>query len=378
MKVLHLISSSGFFGAEKVLVELATATRALSGITPVVGIIQNRYNPHTEIYPLLKNAGILCEIFPCRRRFDVKTVAELREFIQAYGITAVHSHGYKSNFYALAATLLLPVRRFVTVHNWIRTDRKLRAYALMDKFMLRCFHGIAVVSAVLREEVCRAGIPSFRVRFIRNGISTAAPTADRAGLRQALGIPALASVIGTVGRLSPEKGHACFLQAASEIVRQYPDTRFLLVGDGPERAALERLAGEAGIAGATIFAGIRDDVPALLAAMDIFVLPSLIEGMPMALLEAMAARKPVVATRVGAVPQVIDDGKNGVLVAPGDAAALAAGIKRVLRDAAAAQGWAEAAYRTVEQEYSAAVMAEHYAALYRETENDTGGREVHR
>ena len=122
MKILHLISSSGYYGAEKVLVELSRAAAQAPEIDKTyAGIICNSANPHTEICSALRGSGVLCVLFACSGKLDISTVKEIRSFIKKEKIDVIHSHGYKSNFYALAATLFLKVKKITTVHNWITT-----------------------------------------------------------------------------------------------------------------------------------------------------------------------------------------------------------------------------------------------------------------
>jgi glycosyltransferase involved in cell wall biosynthesis len=158
--------------------------------------------------------------------------------------------------------------------------------------------------------------------------------ADRDGTRRSFGYAADDVVIGHISLLTEHrKGVSYFLQMAARIARAHPNARFLIVGDGPFRAPWERLAGTLGIADRVTFAGQRYDVPDLLAAMDLFVMPSLFEGGPITVLEAMAMGKPVVSTRVGVVPEVMDDGETGLIVPPADADALTEAVQALLQDA---------------------------------------------
>jgi len=149
-----------------------------------------------------------------------------------------------------------------------------------------------------------------------------------------LGIPSRAAVIGTVGRLTPIKGHRFLIEAARGVLAEHPDTVFILVGDGESAEALSSLATRLGISGNIRFLGWRPDVAEIISAVDIFVFPSLNEGMGRAVVEAMALGKPVVASRVGGIIDIVRDGENGVLVPPADSDELAAAIKSLLADPA--------------------------------------------
>jgi glycosyltransferase involved in cell wall biosynthesis len=173
-------------------------------------------------------------------------------------------------------------------------------------------------------------------------------------------------VVGIVGRLIPEKGPHTLLKAAARIIREAPRTLFVFVGDGPERVELERSAAETGLGGHVRFAGERSDMPEVYASLDVFVQPSFSEGMPMTVLEAMAAGLPIVATSVGAIPSLLQPAECGLLCRPNDADELADALLRVLRDGALARRLGNAAQQHLRERYSAEAMARQYLALYEE------------
>jgi glycosyltransferase involved in cell wall biosynthesis len=169
---------------------------------------------------------------------------------------------------------------------------------------------------------------------------------------------------GVVAALRPEKGHRTFLRAAALVAREHPSAKFVLFGDGSERAALVALASELGIAERVIFAGDRDDIPECLAALDLLVLPSDFESLPNAILEAMAAARPVVATRVGGTPELVEDGQTGYLVPVGDPAAMARRIVELLRDPAKRRAMGEAGRARAGRDFSPATMKQKLEAMY--------------
>src|SRR5262249_30604967 len=179
------------------------------------------------------------------------------------------------------------------------------------------------------DAVCASGTARHRVQTIDNGIDGARFGGATATLRHELGIDDKL-VIGAVGRLTPQKGFDHLARAAAEVVNEFSDAVFVVIGEGPERARLEQLTRDLGLSGRFILAGRRSDMAGAYASMDVFVLSSIDEGMPMVVLEAQAAARPVVATRVAAVPKLVTHEQTGILVQPGDAAALRAGIVRLL------------------------------------------------
>lgn len=189
---------------------------------------------------------------------------------------------------------------------------------------------------------------------------------DREGARAEFDIPGDAPLIGAVARLTEErKGIRQFLEMAAQIVQHCPETRFLIVGDGVLRRALEVHADELGVSARTVFAGERSDVPRLLSAMDVFVMPSLWEGGPYTLLEAMAMGIPSVTTAVGMVPEVLTPGEQALVVPAGDSAALARATGRLLADPALGRRLAEASRRLVQERFSEDNLAEGVIAVYR-------------
>ena len=206
------------------------------------------------------------------------------------------------------------------------------------------------------------------LEIVTNGVDLARFTDEPAphGLRESLGLSASDAVVGIVAMLRPEKAHDVFLRAAAEAHRQVPTARFVLVGEGPERPRLERLAAELGIADAVKFLGARQDVPALVRTFDVAVLSShpVVETLSNAVLEYMAAGKPVVATHVGSVPEQVVDGVTGYLVEAGDWRTLGARITTLLHDAEGARRMGRAGRREVEARYSIDRMVQQHEHLF--------------
>ena len=376
MRVLHLISSVGFFGAENVLIQLAKELRQTE-FTPVVGVIKNLYNPHLEILEEAKRHNLPFAVFPCNSKLDPKTFFLIRSFLEKEKISIIHTHGYKSNFYALAAGFGKNVRRVTTCHNWLGDVPKMRFYARLDKFLLNRFDRVIAVSDTVKQEILESNISPLKVLRIFNGVDihrfNNKGKADN--IKRELGIDERYKIVGTVGRLSEEKGHLHLLDAAKEVLRKYPKVVFLIVGDGPMRQVLKgkcsKLAEveytERAFSKTTfVFAGIRNDMPAIYSLMDVFILPSIKEGLPMVLLEAMASQKPVVATHVGAMPTVIEHGISGLLIQPRDAKGLAEAIIALLKKPEKADQLARNGRMRVEQEFSSKKMAERYAEVYQD------------
>lgn len=362
MRVLQLISSAGHYGAENMLVNLARAVERL-GCRSIVGVFENDHRPNMQVAERARQLGLAVELIPCRGRADLRTMRILRGFIRTKSIDLVHAHGYKADLYAYTAARGTGVPVLATCHNWPDKTLALRFYEFLDHIVLKRFPRVVAVSEGVAQSLRRFGMPEDRISMIGNGIeldafASAQPTlVEEIGKRDRL-------VVGMVGRLVPAKGADYLLRAAREILQSFPKTLWVFIGEGPERGNLERLARDLGIEANVIFAGQRQDMPGVYASLDLLVLPSLTEGMPMTILEAMAARKPVVATRVGAVPRIVIPERTGLLTAPANIEDLRDALARLLADAELRRRMGQQGHALVREHYSAESMAENYLHLY--------------
>ncbi len=242
---------------------------------------------------------------------------------------------------------------------------------------MRAVDAFVAISDKIHNGLLMEGIPSERIHRITNMVDVDLYRPPREGEREsgkaAFGLGGK-TVVTFCGRLAPIKGLEHLLPAWSEAVRTFPDARLLVLGEGPSRDSLERLASRLGIADTVRFEGRVDDVPARLRSSDVFVLSSLMEGLPNSLLEAMAAGLPAVATNVGGVGDIIEDGKNGLLAGPADPGGLAERIGMLLGDAGLRRRLGEAALRTVRERFSLDATVKRYIGLYRELERSRSGR----
>jgi glycosyltransferase involved in cell wall biosynthesis len=297
---------------------------------------------------------------------DFTTLCDLVRLIRERRIAILHTHEFSMNTIGLAASRLTGIPLVATVHGksyYAERFRRRLAYRVVGKFAGQM---VAVSDDVRDLLVQRVGVPAGRIRVVSNGVPVDhKPSHARLStLRRNLGLNGQIRVVGTVGSLYPVKGHKYLIDAAVHVVRRCPDVTFLLVGRGGLREELEAKAISVGVAPYIRFLGHRDDVPDLLGVCDLFVLPSLSEGMPLALLEAMAAGVPSVATRVGGVREVIEDGRSGVLIPPGDSQALAESIIRLLEDRTLARQMGEYAREVVARRFSLTKMVLAYQGIY--------------
>ena len=364
-KILQLRSSVGFFGAENVIAELSKQLSEY-GYHTIIGVLENSKSPHIELAKVAEQYNLETKIFKCTGQFDFSTAISIRTFIKEQDIDIIHSHGYKANFYALLATLIKNVSLIATCHPWIKINLKVKIYSWFDKLLLNRFNRIVVISEEIKQDILKSGVSENKVTVIDNGIDISRFSNKHKSndFLKEYNIKPAKKIIGTIGRLSEEKGQKFFIEAAKVLLEKYPDLFFMIVGDGPLKEELQTKALHYRIQDHLIFTGISDNIPKILAGMDIFVLPSLTEGLPMVLLEAMAAKKPIIATDVGAIPRVISDRKSGHLIKPGNTNELIEALTILLNDQSYTSRIAQNGYETAINKYSAKEMTKKYVEIY--------------
>ena len=259
-------------------------------------------------------------------------------------------------------------RLMSAIHSTGKISR-VRRRLLINRLTFRFVDRVTALSQTHRAYLIKQErIDPAKIELVPNGIDVDrfAKAQASARLREQLGLADGWPVVGIVAMLRPEKAHDVFLQAAARVLTQVPTARFLIVGDGPERPRLEALAKALGIADHVNFLGARGDVPDCLSLFDVAVLSSrpVVETLSVSVLEYMAAGKPVVATRVGSLPDLVEEGRSGFLVEPGDATAIAERILQLLRDPALAERMGKAGQERVRRHYTVEQMVQQYEALF--------------
>ncbi|HLJ48631.1 MAG TPA: glycosyltransferase family 4 protein [Bryobacteraceae bacterium] len=342
---------------------LVTLSAALSraGCRVRVALFRDPRGLSRAVEEQARSAGLRVAPIDCHGRWDWSAVRALRTIFAEEPPDILHAHGYKADLYAYAAAWRRRLPLVATCHNWPDPHPRMQAYAKLDRFILRSFDHITTPSQDVAQVLLSSGIASARITWVRNGIDIEAFRHAKPSL---LRDPS-ETLVGFVGRLVPEKGGETFLRAAQRVLAVRRNVRFIMVGDGPAGADWKTLAAQLGIERHVDFTGTRDDMPGVYASLDMFVLPSHNEAMPMSVLEAMSAGKPVIATRVGAVPTLVLDGETGHLCAPGDADQIARSVLALLQNSEEAHRLGENGYRRVHTEFSSEAMAETYLRLYR-------------
>ena len=323
---------------------------------------------------LMRAKGIRVDIIPMRRALrplsDLIALLRLVRLMRDGGFDVVHTHSSKAGFLGRLAAKSAGVPCVVhtphtfpfemdvsPVARWCYVRLERVAAQFTDRMVCVCPH---------QRSVAQSLVGAARVAVIENGIGEPLVVDEpgRRRRRQELGLGDDCPVVGVVGRFAQQKGHTYFIDAARRVSERLPCVRFLLVGDGELREAIERQIARVGLKDRFIIVGAREDGTDLLPAFDLVVLPSLWEGLPYALLEAMAAGKPVIASRVGGMQDVIQDGVNGWLVPPRDPVALAEAMVKVLENPVLGSKIGDHARETVATRYRIGEMIERLSAVY--------------
>lgn len=374
MNVLQLISSTGYYGAENVVVSLSESLQQ-HNCRSVIGVFQNEQQRNEELTRQAEKRGLEVQKIVCSGRWDSQAIGAIRGKLESLNIDLLHTHGYKADIYGFLASRRSGLPLVSTCHLWTHNTAAVYFYEFLNALFLRRFDAVVAVSETIANSLRRSGIRNSKIRVVDNGIDLSAFSCARV-------TPAQKSdrfknlIVGTVGRLAPQKGLEYFLRAAREVLSECSDVTFVIFGDGPDREKLENMTAELAIKQNVLFAGRCVDMPSAYASMDVFVLASLDEGMPMVVLEALASQKPVVATRVGAIPRLIIHEETGLLIEPRDVQALKLAILRLLKDSSLRAHLGKAGEALVNHSYSQKVMADNYMELYKQLTNQLGRSET--
>ncbi|MFQ5813182.1 MAG: glycosyltransferase family 4 protein [Anaerolineae bacterium] len=378
-KVLHLRSGSGLYGPEGRMLQLVKPMRQ-EGFDIEMLVLYRRKGAVPLIHPLIdkaRNHGLKAEQLEDKAKLSPKDIFYIAQRLKRERFSLIHTHGYKANVLGGIAAKLAGVKSVATVHLHTETTYRLRLYKIIDLLALRFFPKVIAVSESLRQYLIANGLPPKKVVTVHNAVDLGAFTPgvslnnDKA-LKNRLGIGGDQHTVSIIGRLTSQKGHHYFLESANRILEVLPETRFLVVGDGPLREDLEGLSLSLGIAQAVRFLGYRQDIATLMSMSDVIAMPSLKEGLPYVLLEALALARPVVGTKVGGIPEVIKHGETGFLVPPKDSKGLAEAIIQVLRNPEEAASLGERGRELVSREFNVETMVQKVAAVYAEVLSGVG------
>lgn len=362
MRVLQLISSTGFYGAEAVVSSLA---RRLPDFGVEADVAHIRYAGESKVFHLEDRIPEV-SVIPVehRRRIDKAVIQQLESIMQRCSPDILHCHGYKPDIYACWLGRRSRVPIISTCHLWTRSTPMLRIYAQLDAIALRRFDQVVAVSTQIYKELLRNDIAETNLHYIPNGVAVEKFSAGEANWRTLF--PRDAVIFGMTCRQVNAKGVDIMLRAMA-LLRQRRKNAFLLIlGDGPYLKHYQKMARDLEVDSKVIFGGRCESIANALASMDVFALPSRDEGLPIALLEAMAGSLPVIATNVGSVPELFQDREVGFLIHRENPVALAEAMVKLIDDKSMRHAMGEQAFRVVAEKYSEYHMVRSYAGLYRD------------
>lgn len=342
-KIAYIFTPIEFGGAERVNLNfLKTVDRSRFQIYPIL-IIRPWEEDNFFVqelkkldYPIYKVPVAIRPRSEGRDYFrGIRCYKMIHSILKDNSFDLVHTHGYFADIVGIPAAKRIGVPSISTCHGYIPKSKSVILYNMLDHLVLRFTNRIIAVSEGIKRDLIKSGIRGSKIEVISNAVQTEIDNTtliqNRQKKRQALGIKEDEFIVGYVGRLSVEKGIVYLLEAISMLNSGMP-IKALIIGDGPQKKELVGLVKEKGIGEKIIFTGFQSDAENWLPAMDVFVLPSLTEGTPMALLEAMAYGIPVIASAVGGVPAVITNKENGILVKPCNSSDLAKGLHLLFQE----------------------------------------------
>lgn len=340
-RIAYIMTPITFGGSEKVSLNfLKNVNWDVFAIDPILFL--RPWESETVFESELRSQGICFTPIPVARyeRFDLFRIVRcfwlLKQMVQRHSYDLIHTHGYLADILGFLVSKYLKIPIISTCHGFINENAKLSIYNNLDRLVLNKFTKIITVSKSIRDELIHKGVEDNIISVIENCPAVGSSCRDiinsRNTIRTENNIGSQELILGYVGRLSSEKGISYLIEAiASPKCRSF-SFKLLIIGEGQQRVALESLAVSLNIADKVVFMGFQNNVDEWLTAIDVLVLPSLTEGTPMILLEAMSQGVPCIASAVGGIPQVIDSGVDGILVAPGEPNEISAAIYSICTD----------------------------------------------
>ncbi len=330
---------------------------------PVIVAFRNKNFQGWPFGEAITRLNVKSEFILQRMTYDPLLIPKTYKLVSKYDIQVLQSHGYKAHMLFFVLKYLTGLPWVAYVHGWTAENWKIKLYNSIDKFLFRFADRIVVVSSDLTGKLNPKWIDPNKVTTVKNAIEPLV-CGRHNNIRDAYSLSRNDLLIGVIGRFSPEKGQLYFVEAMAIVVNKIKNVKALLVGDGQQKQLLQTKANELNILDHMVFTGFQDDVAPFYDAVDLIVLPSLSEGMPNVALEAMMFGKPVVATSVGGVPEVVIDGVTGKLVPAQNPERLAEAILAVLENPVLLETYGKAGKKRVLEEFDPYKRAQQMVSVY--------------
>lgn len=377
--ILYVIDNIEFGGGERVFSQI------IRGLNKERFSVLVASNPGGIFEKKLAEVGIKINPVRMTNRYNLGIISRLKKIIKTKDVRIVHSQGGRADFFSRIAAKIAHVPITVSsmamlVEGYDVSILRKSLYVLIDRWTERWVNKFTVLSEAMRRSLIEIHkIPPENIVKIYNGIEIEEYNPDHKELRnkklevrRELGLKNDVPVIGAIGRLVWQKGFEYLIRAAPEVLKKCPEARFLIVGEGPLKNKLILTGEKLNVADRIIFTGFRSDIKEILASIDVLAMPSLLEGLPMVLLEAMAMAKPIVATRIDGITEVLENSKTGLLVPAENSHALAEAIVGILNDKAKANFFGQNAREVAKKKFSVKKMVEQIELAYEKLLHEKG------
>jgi len=369
-KVLQFIDSAGVYGAEQVILNLSNQMKN-SEFQSVVGCIVNSFQDRNDLYDAARECGLEAIKIPISNAKVIFDLPQASKILSKNEISLIHSHGYKPTVFGSFLSRKLRIPIIATCHLWFEPDSgplKMRAMIWLEKLLYRRFQKVIAVSESIKGELVQNGVAAKNVEIIKNGVSAEllAPCQQTMlSLRKELDISEEEIVLINTARLTRQKAQWSLIEAVLVLKERGVKVKLLIVGEGGLKDELSVLIQELNLEKEVQLLGFREDTDSLFSISDMFVLPSLDEGMPMSLLEAVACRLPVIATDVGDIGKLIKDKCSGVIIPIEAPEKIADAVGFISAHLDQAEEYSENALHELKRHYSSEAMASAYFEQYK-------------
>jgi len=385
MKILHVIDSGGLYGAEVMLLSLIDEQIKL-GLDPTIASIGEKNIGEKPLEAEALKRGFKVNKFRMRPGPNIMGARKILQFAHQDAFDLMHSHGYKGNIlFGFVPKKVRKLPLVSTIHGYTSTNAftKMRLYEWLDTKSLKFIDAVVLVSNAMKSHPRLKSLNGNNIHVIPNGIPISDNQFDNLTIQQLDQSPIQFDnsinqpfdkeiedfckkgfTIGSIGRLSTEKGYRYLIETLELLVKGEIDARLVIIGEGYERDCLEGLVARFGLSDRVMLPGYREDAREYIPYFNAFVICSLTEGLPITLLEAMQAKIPVVATKVGGIPEVLQNGKDGLIVEPRDSQSLARALSRIYLDPILCDELTNFAYQKVNTDYTSEKMALQYLDIY--------------
>lgn len=367
LHVLHLSAPTALAGAERVILTFLKNFDRQRYSVSVASYLNLNFQDNL-FTKAVENIGVPLNKILVGRNNLPSELWQTINIIRNNKVDLLHSHGYRSDISGFLAAKYSGIPIVSTLHGWTPISAKMRAYEALDRWCLKKFDKVLCVSKVIYTALMKSGFSDKKLIYLHNAVSfdEVDSSCNAEQLKVELGCSPQDTLILSVGRLSPEKGLKVLLLVFKELYTGSKNVKLIIAGDGPQRSELEEIVKELKISEQVVFTGHRDNIQDFYKLAKLFVMPSLTEGFPMALLEAMQAGLPVIATKVGGIPDIIETGVNGLLIEPDNTNDLGIALKQILSNPIFASNLALNAKNTISARYSAEPWAKQIETVYQD------------